>query len=259
MLKTKRKRAVVLALLAFFCCGAMVGVDWKRLGGGLLAFFKGKHDPVVVVGGHEQSGVTGALVTAAVPAPAPPGPHLAAATVRRGRHLPHDGRGAGAGGQADDDDLFKYGLPAAGGIPPGSFVVAQNDMPVGSGADSPVLVGPGAAAPSGGVTSPAPGPLTGPTDAGLPASGRTAPSPAPAPAPTPASPSPAPTPAGPAPAPAPGSDPSQSGVSDQDPGGLGSTPAPAPASPVAEASPLTMMALGALFVAVAAARRRRGA
>ena len=48
MFKTKRKRAVVLALIAFFCTAATtyVAVDWKRFGGGFLAYFKGgKGDP----------------------------------------------------------------------------------------------------------------------------------------------------------------------------------------------------------------------
>ena len=49
MLKTKRKRAVVLALIAFFCTAATtyVAVDWKRFGGGFLAYFRGNGDATV--------------------------------------------------------------------------------------------------------------------------------------------------------------------------------------------------------------------
>ena len=58
MFKTKRKRAVVLALIAFFCTAATtyVAVDWKRLGGGFLAYFKGKGSQTVASGVGSSSG-----------------------------------------------------------------------------------------------------------------------------------------------------------------------------------------------------------
>jgi hypothetical protein len=242
MPKIKRKRLVVLALLAFFCCGAVVGIDWRRLGGAFVAFFKGKHEPVLVLGG--RSPADGSAVAASRnPTSRSTPPRLTAASARRRAQGADDA--AGGHGQDDEDDLFKYGLPAAGGIPAGSFVVAQNDEPVGGnpvGPESPNLSVATSAGPGAGdaVTGPAPGPLTGPTDAGL--TGGKAPS----------SPSPSPSPAAPAPAP------SQSGTGDQDPGGdLGSTPPSAPVSTVPETSPLAMTALAALFIAVAASRRRQ--
>ena len=242
MPKIKRKRLVVLALLAFFCCGAVVGVDWRRLGGGFLAVLTGKHEPVVVLAG--RSPADGSAVAANRNAPAQATPQrLATAAVHRHRHGADDA--SGGHGQQDEDDLFKYGLPAAGGIPAGSFVVAQNDTPGGGRPDIPnlsaVVSEAGGPAPAGdGVTGPAPGPLTGPTDAGL-SGGKAPPTPTPSPSPSPAAPAPGP-----------------SGPSDQDPGGdIGATPPSAPVSTVPETSPLAMTGLAALFIAVAAARRRR--
>ena len=246
MPKIKRKRLIVLALLAFFCCGAVIGVDWRRLGGGFLAFLKGRQDPVVVLGG--RSPADGSAVAAnRNPAPRATGPKLATASAHRHAHGADDA--SGGHGKPDDDDLFKYGLPAAGGISPGSFVVAQNDTPAGGNPGNPTLPAivtvsdAGGPAPTGGdVTSPAPGPLVGPSDAGL-TGGKTTPTPAPSPVSS-------------TPAPAPG----QPGGPDQGPGDVGSTPPPpssAPVSTVPENSPLAMMGLGALFIAVAAARRRR--
>jgi len=224
MSKTKRKRLVVLALLAFFCCGAVTGVDWHRAGLGFLALLKGRHEPVVASGSPAPPDAEGAVATRDGGAQAA-GPRLARASRRH--HAPG---AAGAGGghrQRDDEDLFKYGLPAAGGIPAGSFVVAQNDAPAGgdpgpSGPAAPSDAA-GPASSGGDVGSPAPGPA----DAGVTGGG------------TP-SPSPAPDPPG-------GSDP-----------GLGDTgSAPAPVSAVPETSPVEMMGLAALFIAVAASRRRR--
>ena len=238
MPKIKRKRLVVLALLAFFCCGAVVGVDWRRVHGAFLAFLRGQHDPVVVLGGRSPADADGSAIAANRTPPQPPGPRLSTASTRR--HA-HGGDGAADGhGKPDDDDLFKYGLPAAGGISPGNFVVAQNDAPGGAGPGSPAVVtDAGGPAPGGdGVTSPAPGPLVGPTDAGL--SGGKVPT----------------TPSPGAPAPAPG----EPTGTDPDPGdGPGSTPTlpTSPVSAVPETSPLAMMALAALFIAVAASRRRR--
>jgi hypothetical protein len=236
MPKTKRKRLVVLALLAFFCCGAVVGVDWRHLGGGFLAFLKGKHEPVVAVGGQSSADADATGVGNRGTGPEATGPRLAPASVRR--HA--QGRvGAGGGhGKPDDEDLFKYGLPAAGGIPAGSFVVAQGEAAASGGPgtpDLPAVLDAGGPAPAGGdVTSPAPGQLSGPTDAGA-IGGKAPATPAPAPAPD------------------------QPGGSGTDPGDGGTTPvrAPAPVSAVPETSPLAMMGLAALFMALAASRRRR--
>jgi hypothetical protein len=234
MFKTKRKRAVVLALIAFFCTAAAtyVAVDWKRFGGGVLAFFKGGKNDVVV-------GSTGGASGSAPIRLAAGGNQNSSAplTVAAGTHKHISGAGGGAGGHKSDDDLFKYGDPAAGGIPPGSFIVAQNDAPPvanvgGTGAPAPAgtpEAGGEGGGGDGGVTSSAPGPTGG---GALLGSGPTTSTPA------------APTPSGP-------SDPG---------GGLGATPPPAPLPPVSavpEASSLAMMSLGALFVAAAATRRRR--
>jgi hypothetical protein len=115
MFKTKRKRAVVLALIAFFLTGATtyVAVDWKRFGGGFLAYFKGKHDTTVASSGNGRSpsvsGHSGNTVGAA--SPAAQLPQLALA----GTHRHASGTGGGSGGRkSDDEDLFKYGNPAAG-------------------------------------------------------------------------------------------------------------------------------------------------
>ncbi len=289
MFKTKRKRAVVLALIAFFCTAATtyVAVDWRRVGGGFLAYFKGRSGQAVASGSGSSSGTrvdrtpTG---TGSRPGPAAL-THVAAADVSR----------HGGGGHKADDDLFKYGDPAAGGIPPGSFIVAQNETPGGNtnggGAPAPASGGAPAAAEgaapgsagggeggTGGVGSPAPSPNgTGSIgDGGV--ITRKPPTPSPPaqtpPAPTPATPSPSPapttpvasppaTPTPPSPAPAP----IQSG-STSDPGGdTGSggsgggntTPVSSPGtvSAVPEASNLAMMSLGALFLAVAATRKRK--
>ena len=307
MFKTKRKRAVVLALIAFFCTAATtyVAVDWKRLGGGFLAYFKGRSGQTVASGGGGSSSGrhVDSVPTSTDSHPAPTVlQHVAAADTSR-----HGGTGGGAGHKGDDD-LFKYGDPAAGGIPPGSFIVAQNETPASNtnngGAPAPAPAGapaaPEGAAPattSGGVGSPAPGP-TG-SNSGLGDSGIVVKSPTPSPptptppAPTPATPTPpAPTPAPPVtappagtpstttptpPAPAPITDspapaptPTQSSSTDgsgtdtggdtgTDPSGGNTTPTSSPGnvSSVPEASNLAMMSLGALFLAVAAARRRK--
>ena len=280
MSNNKRKRAVVLALIAFFCGTAYVAVDWKRFGGGFLAMFKHKGDPVLATGGGSLPGA-GAPVNVGNSHPSA-GPVLQLASATSHRRTSSVGGGSGA--HKSDDDLFKYGDPAAGGIPAGSFVVAQNDTPGGGnsgGAGAPPAIG----APTlpeiagatsggdagGGVTSPAPAPAGGNGGSGdigivvkspsppaaTPPSSSTPPAP---PAPTP----PAPSPASPAPAP------TQSGTSDQNPGdgdggtgtdptGGGSvpvTPTP-PVSAVPEASNAAMMGLGALFLAVAATRKRK--
>ena len=242
MSKIRRKRAVVLALIAFFCTAASVSVDWRRFGGGFLAFFKSRSGPIVVSTGGPSAGSNGAHIADAqnVHHDGSSLPVLALASSHR--HAASSATGTG-----DDGDLFKYGNPAAGGIPPGSFIVARNDAPptVDRGTVPPVdvPVAPeitGGPAP-GGVTTPAPAPTIGgavlpATDAGTP--------PAPAPSSTPPAPAPTPT---------------QSGTTDPN-GGDGGTPAPAPLPPVSvipEASSLQMMSLGLLFLAVAAARRRK--
>ena len=261
MFKTKRKRAVVLALIAFFCTAAVtyVAVDWKRFGGGFLAFFKGgKGDPVLASTGGSSGSQAGQMAAGDIThSNAPALPKLVAVASRR--HT--SGIAGGANGHKPDDDLFKYGNPAAGGIPPGSFVVAQNDTPSGGndgGAGAPA----GGPAPAGGegsgpgVSSPAPAPAgTGPSDGGLSGGGTGAP-----PAATPPAGSPPATPPASPPIDAPAPAPTQSGTTD-DPG----TPPPPPStslppvSAVPEASSLAMMSLGALFLAVAAARKRKQA
>jgi hypothetical protein len=265
MFKTKRKRAVVLALIAFFCTAATtyVAVDWKRFGGGFLAFFKGaKGDPVVAASG--SSGPKGARMGEGVNHSSHSSalPTLVAAHSRK--HT--SGVTGGANGQKSDEDLFKYGDPAAGGIPPGSFIVAQNDTPAGGNAGGGGLPAPGGAPESvgspaggggeGGVGSPAPAP-GGSSDIGQ--SGTKTPTPAPPPAGSPPAASPpADTPPAPPPVDTPAPAPNQSGTVD-DPG----TPPPPPStslppvSAVPEASNLAMMSLGALFLAVAASRRRK--
>ncbi|MFL6695966.1 MAG: hypothetical protein ACJ8GJ_02285 [Vitreoscilla sp.] len=261
MFNTKRKRAVVLALIAFFCgATAYVEVDWKRFGGGFLAFLKPKGEPVVAhAGGNSSSGagVQGPMTD--VHPDSGRAPLLASVTPRR-----HASKaGGGSGKHPSDDDLFKYGDPAAGGIPPGSFVVAQNDPPAAGGAagapsidtltasdsvSAPGDVGGGGG--GGGANSPAPAPggNGGSGDGGLVI---TKPAPAP-PVGTPPSPAtpPAPTPAAPTP-------PIQSGTTDNP--GDGGTPvvSPPPVSAVPEASNAAMMGLGALFLAVAATRKRK--
>ena len=291
MFNTKRKRAVVLALIAFFCgATAYVAVDWKRFGGGFLAMFQHKADTGVASAGAGSSPRGPAQVALADPQPNPAAPPKLTVPASH-RHT--SGVGGGSGSPKSDDDLFKYGDPAAGGLAPGSFVVAQNDT---SGAGTPASLGVAAAAETsagetpggvsggegGGVTSPAPAPGIGslnPGDGSV-AVKTPAPSPSttPAPSPTPvASTPPAVTPPAPA----------QSGTSDQNPGdggtGLGGNSdgdtglggngnggtgtgtgdggngggTPPPASAIPEASNAAMMGLGALFLAVAAARKRK--
>ena len=256
MFKTKRKRAVVLALIAFFCTAAStyVAVDWRRLGGGFLAYFRGSGATAVASSGGWSSG-TG-LVHAADLDDAHRStaelPRLAAAGARHPAHA----IGGGSGSPQSDDDLFKDGDPAAGGVPPGSFVVAQNDVPgnaapgLSSGGEAGAPEG-AAPAPAGGgggsVSSPAPAP------GGLGDGGIVGTSPTPSPAPPVATPPASPTPPPPAPADAPPPAPTQSGSTD--PGTP--IPPPSPVAAVPEASSLAMMSLGALFLAVAATRRRR--
>jgi len=236
MHKIKRKRLAVLALLAFFCCGAGVGVDWRHLGDGFLAFFKGKHEPVVAAGGRSPADADATVLAERDTGPQAAGPRLAPASVRR--HALGRVDAGGGHRKPDDEDLFKYGLPAAGGIPAGSFVVAQNEARAGGGPgapDVPAALDAGGLAPAGGdVTQPAAEQLSGPTEAAV--IGGTAPTTPPA-------------------APAPG----QPGGDGQDPGDGGTTPVPAPVSvsAVPETSPLAMMALATLFIALAASRRRR--
>ena len=255
MFNNKRKRAVVLALIAFFCgTTTYVAVDWKRFGGGFLAFFKHNGGPVLA------STVGASLPGAGFPAVpgdshpnAGPALQLASATARR--HT----SGVG-GGHKSDDDLFKYGDPAAGGIPAGSFVVAQNETPGGGnggGADAPPSIGApeiagatsgGDSGGGGGVTSPAPAPAG--TNGGSGDGGVVVKTPTPPPPPTSSTPTPPP--------------PTQSGTGAQNPGdgdptGGGTTPVSPtpPVSAVPEASNAAMMGLGALFLAVAATRKRK--
>ena len=274
MFKTKRKRAVVLALIAFFCTAATtyVAVDWKRFGGGFLAFLKGgRGDPVVASTSGSGSKADRSSVIESNHAATGTLPHLAAVGSRK--HT--SGATGGANGNKSDDDLFKYGNPAAGGIPPGSFIVAQNDTP-GGGEAPPAFGAPAAGSPApggdsgGGVTSPAPAPTGtngGSTDTGL--GGKTLTPPAPPAATPPAATPPAATPpAATPPAASPPADtppappPTQSGTTDDPPAPPTDSPAPPPSSlppvsPVPESSSLAMMSLGALFLAVAAARRRQ--
>jgi len=293
MLKTKRKRAVVLALIAFFCTAATtyVAVDWKRFGGGFLAYFRGKGDPVVASGTTpDRSGDR----IAPVDRGDGHGGSLPKLVAANSHHRRAEGSHGAGGGHAGEEDLFKYGDPAAGGIPPGSFIVAQNentgggrlgdDTPVvpvtpqvtgpapapGGDAASPPAGGPGSSMPGGGdsglpVKTPAPAPSGGPTP---PAPTPPAPNP-PAPNP-PASTPPAPPPVSPPPpvdstppAPPPSTEPPiQSGTSGETPppppaGPPPTPPISSPVSSIPEASTGSMMALGALFLAVAAARQRR--
>ena len=273
MLKTKRKRAVVLALIAFFCTAAVtyVAVDWKRFGGGFLAFFKGgKGDPAVASTGGSSGSKAGRMAASGNShSNAPALPQLVAVASRK--HT--SGVTGGAKGHKSDDDLFKYGDPAAGGIPPGNFIVAQNDTPGGGsntdGGFAPAGGAPaapetgGSPAPAGGeggggsgVSSPAPAPA-GTGDGGL-SGGGTGTTPAPPAATPPAgSPPAASPPAATPPAPAP----TQSGTTDDPPAPPVDAPPPStslpPVSAVPEASSLAMMGLGALFLAVAASRKRK--
>lgn len=246
MLKTKRQRAVALALIAFFCVGATtyVAVDWKRFGGGFLAFLRGKGDAVASSGGGSSAGLRAGQGDAGETSHAHTGslPAVATASARR-----HAARGAHDAGGKSDEDLFKYGDPAAGGIPAGSFIVAQNDTGGGRGDGPAPDAGPG----TPDVDSPAPGPGGvgngggggGGIGGGGGGSNGTPPSPPPPPAPNP-----------PASPPIDGG-----GVPPVPPGGGGLPPIPSSPSAVPEASSLSMMALGALFLAVAATRRRNDA
>ena len=266
MFNNKRKRAVVLALIAFFCSAtAYEAVDWKRIGGGFLAFFKHKGDPVMASSGGGSSAGSGFPAAPGDSHPNPgPALHLAGAMSRR--HT--SGASGGSGGHKADDDLFKYGDPAAGGIPPGSFVVAQNDPQTGggnSGAGAPASIsaptvpeldgatsGGDSGGGGGGVTSAAPAP--GGTNGGSGDGGVIVKTPTPPPPPTSSTPTPPP--------------PTQSGTGAQNPGdgggdgdptGGGTTPATPtpPVSAVPETSNAAMMGLGALFLAVAATRKRK--
>jgi len=260
MFKTKRKRAVVLALIAFFCAATTyVAVDWKRFGGGFLAFLKGRNGTSVAsTRAGQSSGSGGHAAGSGEPLPAASTRPSLIALANARRHA--SGTGGGSGGhKSDEDDLFKYGNPAAGGIPPGSFVVAQNDAPAGgnNGAGTPPAPEVGGPTPGGtgpGVSSPAPAPTStgGISDAGLPiakppapqpppppppATGTTPPPPTSPPPPTtpvappvttqPVTPSPPTTPPPPADSPAP--PPNQAGSTDSNPtgddptGGDGST------------------------------------
>jgi len=232
MFKTKRKRAVVLALIAFFCTAATtyVAVDWKRFGGGFLAFLKGGKSGSAVASTGGASGSKGERMVAGDNASAHDAalPRIAAAG---GRKRPG---AAGGGSSKSDEDLFKYGDPAAG-IPPGSFIVAQNDTPSGGTGGAPEVGGTttdgGGTGP--GVNSPAPAPAGtngGLDDPGLHGAGKT-----PAAAPPPDTPPPPPPPPDTPPPP----------------------PSLPPVSSIPESSSLAMMSLGALFLATAAARRRR--
>ena len=278
MFNNKRKRAVVLALIAFFCgATTYVAVDWKRFGGGFLAFFKHKGDPVVAsIGGGSSSGAGDHAAPGDSHANSAPLTLTASGSSRR-----HPSGVGSSGAHKSDDDLFKYGDPAAGGIPAGSFLVAQNDMPGGGGnnggagaapsfapAAAEIAVSPaaggdfGGGGGGGGVTSPAPAPAG--SNGGSGDTGVIVKTPSPPAATPPAATTPAPSPAAPAPAP------TQSGTSDGntgdgggdgggDPTGGGTPPASPtpPVSAVPEASNAAMMGLGALFLAVAATRKRR--
>jgi hypothetical protein len=262
MSNNKRKRAVVLALIAFFCgATTFVSVDWKRFGGGFLAFFKPKSEPLpTYAGGSLPSGggtLGGAGDSHVGAAALPP---LVALGARR-----HANSISGPGGHKSDEDLFKYGDPAAGGIPPGSFLVAQNDTAGSGNAGAGTPAPEGGAAPetavnpgsgdsgSGGVSSPAPAPAGtgGGGDGGI-----LFPSPTPSPSPAPTPPvSPPPPIVSPPTSTPPAPTPTQSGTNDQGHGnGGGDLP---PVSAVPEASDAAMMGLGALFLAVAATRRRK--
>jgi hypothetical protein len=264
MLKNKRRRAVVLALIAFFCTAAAtyVAVDWKRFGGGVLAFFKGGRDDQVATTG---AGPTGSGAGHLGDAPAAPNnhaslPQVAAVHLGGAKHI------ASASGKVGDD-LFVYGDPAAG-IPPGSFLVASNETPPS------VTVG-GGEVPLPGTGTPAIGGAPAPAGAGAPAAGGGA-NPAasggggsgdnsfPTGTPT-TSPTPAPSPGAPVPVPAPPTTPvppppTQSGSTDDPPPPPPSDGGSDPGSPVSsipEASTIEMMALGTLFLAVAAQRKRK--
>jgi hypothetical protein len=238
MQNAKRKRAIVLALIAFFCTAAAtyVAVDWKRVSGGLLARLNGRdgnYDKSIASSAAAMSAGGGVAVAKApavdfMPQDAQANQQeVALATTRR--HLAGVGGGFGSFKSRSDDDLFKYGDPAAG-IPAGKFIVAQNDPTSGPAERAPDLSGgiaaPGITGPRTEVTSAAPAPTGngGPAGDGL---LRTSGTPADTPSPS-------------------------------DPGG-GTPSAPAPATAVPEASSLAMMSLGALFLAVAAARRRQQA
>ena len=268
MLKTKRKRAVVLALIAFFCTAATtyVAVDWKRFGGGFLAYFRGKGDATVASKPGSGIGGSGGVRVASADDVHDSGaslPRLAGSNGRK--HTAEASHGAG-GGHKSDEDLFKYGDPAAGGIPPGRFIVAENEGGGGAhGGEGPP------AAPQ--VSSPAPAPefgAPGGSNGGLNDSGLTgrastpsSSNPPPPPPTTPVTPTPPVSgpPAGTPPAdttPPPPSDPTQAG--NTDPGTPVPPSSPVPSSPVSavpEASTTSMMALGALLLAVAASRQRK--
>jgi len=241
MLKDKRKSSVVLALLAFFCTAAAtyVAVEWKRVGGSLIALVKGKDDKDGK--GDSNRAVAASMASNVAVAKAPavdfmpldePGHEPEVALLNTRRHVASVGSGSGSFKGNSEDDLFKDGDPAAG-VPPGKFIVAQNDTPSAPAERGPDtgggIDGPGVSGVVSAVTGPAPAP-TG--NGGIGGGGLLQPS-------TPVASPPAGTPpAGSPPAPA--------------------TP-PAPISSIPEASSLAMMTLGSLFLAVAAARRRNQA
>jgi hypothetical protein len=221
----KRKRAVVLALLAFFCTAAAtyVAVEWRRVGGGLIALVKGKDDKDA-----SNRAVAASLAANVAVAKAPaidfmpqdePAHEPEVALLNTRRNVASVGGGSDSFKGKSEDDLFKDGDPAAG-IPPGKFMVAQNDTP--SGPDTAGgIAGPGLSGVVSAVTGPAPAP-TG--NGGSGGGGLLQPS-------TPVT---------------------------SPPTGTPTTP-PAPIPSIPEASSLAMMTLGALFLAVAAARRRNQA
>jgi hypothetical protein len=245
MLKTRRRRAAVLALIAFFCTAAAtyVAVDWKRFGGGILAMFKGQHEDHLVLRG--SSGLPGAGGLHSSDASGASNHQASLPQIASGRS--HGAkRIAGAGKSADD--LFAYGDPAAG-IPAGSFLVASNDTPtpgdVGGGAGAPAGAGAtegGGAPASGGNGGQSDGGSSsggGGTGSGGTGSGGTG-----------------------------GGDTIGGGTGGGSTGGGGDTGGGGtggggtgggvvpPTSAVPEASELAMMSLGALFLAVAAQRKR---
>jgi len=233
MLKDKRKRAIVLALLAFFCTAAAtyVAVEWKRVGGSLVALVKGKDDKSAA---NRAVAASLAANMAAAKAPAlgfmpqdEPAHEPEVALMNTRRPVASVGGGSDSFKSKSEDDLFKDGDPAAG-IPASKFVVAQNDAPASlsdRGSDTGGGIGgPGVSGIISAVTGPAPAPTGngGPGGGGLLQPSTPVASP---PAGTPTTP---PTPS-----------------------------APIPSIP--EASSLAMMTLGALFLAAAAARRRHQA
>jgi len=214
MLENKRKRAVVLALLAFFCTAAAtyVAVEWGRVSGSLIALVKGKDDGKSASNQAVAMSMASNVALAKAPAlefipqdePAHE-PEVALMNVRR--HVASAGGGSDSFKGKSEDDLFKDGDPAAG-IPAGKFIVAQNDTPA-----APDAAGGTSGAGVSGVVSSVAGAAPAPTGNGGTGGG----------------------------------------------GLLQPTTPAAPTPAIPEASSLAMMTLGGLFVAVAAARRRKQA